>query len=193
MTAADWGPAVHARTHKLQLIPSWDVPFFRVQNNLVSKLFGGWNATIIAEFMSGAHLDVGASNRTFQCASCYMRADLVQGQPLVFDDFKKRPNLAYVNPAAFRQPADRAYGNAPKNIVPWPIQKNVDMTLLKSFALYREDVRLELRGEFFNLFNWANWNFTRYGPAVQTASTYNMTYYWTQPPRTIQVSARINF
>ena len=72
------------------------------------------------------------------------------------------------------------------------MQKNVDMTVLKAFRI-KEELRFELRGEFFNLFNWANWNFTRYGPAVQTAATMNMTYYWTQPARTIQVSARIVF
>ena len=98
---ADWGPAVHARTHKVQMIPSWDLPFFRTQQNWMTSVFGGWNVTMVAEFQSGAHLDVGARNNTFQCQSCYMRADAVAGQELVFDDWKKRPGLSYVNPAAF--------------------------------------------------------------------------------------------
>ena len=93
-------------------------------------------------------------------------------------------------------PAPRTYGNAPKSPIPWPGTHNVDMTLMKSFRMFKlsEDVKFDLRADFFNLFNWVNWKNTRYGPNTQKpAQYYTMKYYWTEAPRTIQVSGRITW
>jgi hypothetical protein len=81
------------------------------------------------------------------------------------------------------------YGNTPRNFLTGPGQKNVDLSVIK-FLPFTEDVKGELRVEFFNLFNWVNYanpvsnialgNFGQ----VTSAST---------GPRVIQLGFKLNF
>ena len=133
--------------------------------------------------------DVTARNDSFQCAACTLRPNLT-GQPLTKEGWRQDPKLVYVNAAAFAQPAPRTYGDASVNFLTWPYTKNVDMTLTKSFNLH-ENVRFELRSDFFNLFNWVVFGSAPGGRVNMYAASDFQLQNRVLPPRTVQVSARI--
>jgi hypothetical protein len=61
----------------------------------------------------------------------------------------------WFNPAAFAVPAYGSFGNAGRNIVSGPAFRNVNASLRRTVAL-TEGMTLQLRAEFFNLFNQVN-------------------------------------
>ena len=71
------------------------------------------------------------------------------------------PNLSnpdaqqWFDPAAFSMPDYGTFGNAGRNIIQGPGLANIDFSLLKDAAL-GENVTLQFRTEFFNLFNTPN-------------------------------------
>jgi hypothetical protein len=65
---------------------------------------------------------------------------------------------------------------------------NVDASFIKGFAL-RESFRTELRGEFFNLFNRANFNLPAHSAGVPAFGIINSA----QAGRSVQIAARVEF
>jgi hypothetical protein len=65
-----------------------------------------------------------------------------------------RPNQ-YFNPNAFVVPAAGTYGNVGRNTLTGPGMVDMDLALLKT-TMISERLRLQFRGEIFNVFNRAN-------------------------------------
>ena len=63
----------------------------------------------------------------------------------------------FINPAAFAPPAPGTFGNLSRGLVRQPSISNVDFSMNKNFAL-TERYRLQLRAEFFNVFNHPSFN-----------------------------------
>ncbi len=61
----------------------------------------------------------------------------------------------YFDPSVFSIPADRTYGNAPRNFLIGPGTRNVDLSLFKTFVI-QQDFRVQFRIEAFNAFNFVN-------------------------------------
>lgn len=74
----------------------------------------------------------------------------------------------YFNPNAFIQPLPGTYGNAGRNILIGPRLIETDISLARNF-LFRERRELQLRADFFNVFNHTNLNTPN--PVVFTAAT----------------------
>jgi hypothetical protein len=188
---ADWAPPSIDRPHNLLVMPIWDIPLFRDQRTLAGKLLGGWTATLVFSILSGAPVNVlAAQNNTFVCQDCAVRPDTT-GEPFINPNWRNDPNLVYINAGAFQQPADGAFGNLPRNALRWPYTKNTDLNVTKSFAPY-ERARLELRFEFYNIFNIVNF----VAPAEIRPNVPNqltMKNAWTGAPRNLQIGARISF
>jgi len=89
---------------------------------------------------------------------------------------------------AFETPAAFTFGNSPRSVLRDAPLFTTDLTTERSFRL-SERYKFELRGEFYNLLNHANFNapgFT-YGAAdfgVVTSA---------RPGRTVQLAARLAF
>jgi hypothetical protein len=82
------------------------------------------------------------------------RPDQVPGQPLYIKD-PTVPGGRRFNPAAFTTPAAGQQGNFPRNGLRAFPASQVDLALRRDFRL-GERLRLQLRGELFNLFNHPN-------------------------------------
>jgi hypothetical protein len=65
------------------------------------------------------------------------------------------PKLQYLNPAAFTKNAPGTYGNLGRDVLRGPKFVQVDVSLSRIFGI-RESLRLEVRGEAFNVFNHTN-------------------------------------
>jgi hypothetical protein len=81
------------------------------------------------------------------------RPDLVSGQPLYLDDASV-PGGRRFNAAAFTLAPANVQGSVPRNFLRGFGARQVDMALRREIGL--GGVRLQLRGEVFNLFNTVN-------------------------------------
>jgi len=66
------------------------------------------------------------------------------------------PCVDYINPAAFGLPALGGFGNAGKGLVRYRGQATWDMSFIKNFTI-RENLKVQYRAEFFNIFNRVNY------------------------------------
>ena len=95
----------------------------------------------------------------------------------------------WFDPAAFAVPAPFTYGNSGRNVLRGPGLVNLDFLIARNFHL-KETMRLELRGEFFNLTNTAH--FARPDATIGSpqAGTITAT---ASPNRQVQIGLRFVF
>ena len=111
----------------------------------------------------------------------------VNGDPNLPAD-ERSLNL-WFDPTVFSRPNDIRFGNAGRNILFGPGRVNFDMSVFKHFPI-TERVRLELRGEAFNIWNTPQFalpNATIGQPNVGTITG------TVGNPRQLQVGARLQF
>jgi len=189
--AVDWARSDIDRPNAFQTLFTWDLPIFRHSKHFVGKMLGGWEATTLFQTMSGTPVNVvAAQNNTFTCQACTIRPDLT-GQPLINANWRSDPNLVYVNAAAFSQPKDGTFGDAPRNVIRWPYTKDVDLNFAKEFRPV-ERLRIEIRAEFYNLFNWVNWQ-PPSSISLGNPNSLSMKDDWTAAPRNMQLGLRLMF
>jgi hypothetical protein len=75
----------------------------------------------------------------------------------------------YANPAGFSLPAPGALGNLQRDFLSGPGTLNFDYAVIKETPI-KEQVRIQFRAEFFNLFNHANFSLPNANSFVQTAN-----------------------
>jgi hypothetical protein len=80
------------------------------------------------------------------------------------------------------------FGNARRNTVIGPGINDVDLAALKNFAL-TEQIKLQFRGEFFNLFNHPNF----YPPGMTLGTSTYGVITQAQDPRELQLSLKLMF
>jgi hypothetical protein len=136
--------------------------------------------------MSGAPFTViTAANATNAFPAGPVRPNLLRNPSLPAGG---RTINRWFDTTAFAAPAQFTFGNSPRSLLRGAPLVTTDLTLERSFQL-TERHRFELRGEFYNLLNHANFNvpgFT-YGAAdfgVVTSA---------RPGRTVQLAARFAF
>jgi hypothetical protein len=132
----------------------WDVPFFHGKQGAAKYLFDGWQMSMIGVAQSGfpAGIDYGVDTTGTGVQS---RADIVLGQQgnLPGD---QRSWTKWFNTAAFAPAQWGAFGTSPRTgAIRLPGLENVDFAMKKEFTMW-EKARVELRSEFFNLFNHFN-------------------------------------
>jgi hypothetical protein len=185
------------RRHVLTVNYHYVLPFFKKQEGFAGKTLGGWEASSIVTAQSGLPFSITTSN--FDAAGLgFIPAAIAGGRPNVLCD----PNAnapgtlqQYFNGACFQSnPISTAtnisntIGNAGRGIVNGPPTYRVDFTMMKNFR-FSENVRLQLRGEAFNIFNHTN--FRTIGTNI-TLGTYN-TVTAVRDPRNIQLGAKLYF
>jgi hypothetical protein len=96
-------------------------------------------------------------------------------------------------------PALRTYGTLPRNFFRGPGRTNLDMALSKSTAI-TERVKLDLRADFFNVFNHAEFanpstsiSSSNFGRITRTGDPANAVFAADPKQRIIQIGAKISF
>ena len=115
-------------------------------------LLGGWQLNSLLSFSTGQPYTVTSGRNTSGTGENQDRAQLV-GDPYsnVPADIANKA-VYWFNPAAFAQPANGTYGNLGRNALRRPGVTQVDFSVFKNNAI-TERVRVQLRLDFFNLFN----------------------------------------
>jgi hypothetical protein len=103
----------------------------------------------------------------------------------------------WINPCAYSNPnllGDFRFGTSPRNGVIGPRLVNVDFSISRSFALFREPHRISVRADAFNLLNHPNFD-----PPENIFDSQNFgalvsaNRFGTRPPRQIQLALRYSF
>jgi hypothetical protein len=95
---------------------------------------------------------------------------------------------AWFNPAAFARQAAGTYGNAGRDSIIVPGSFNWDMAISREFRM-KERWRIDVRADFFNILNHANWNSP--GLSITSGTFGQITTFGS--PRIIQLAMKLYF
>ncbi len=188
--ACNWGPTTDSYRHVLSVNHVYDLPWGRhrtyLKNGPLAYIVGDWTVNGIWTVQSGAPftplLGTSVSNSAgggTQRPNRIASGALPSGQQTIDHWF---------DTSAFPAPAQFTFGNSGTGILTGPSYFNVDLGIVRHFSL-RERLGLDIRGEFFNAFNRANFM----APNTSIGTTQAGVISSTLPARIIQLAAKINF
>lgn len=199
----DYGPSNFDVDHRFVASYVYDLPFGRGKrflgnaNKALDYAVGGWELTGITTFQTGFPYSIDAQDLQGVLDSQNPRASLVPGVPIIP---AHQTTAAWINTAAFSQPAVGVYGNTGRGILRQPGINNWDMGFFKNVN-FAERATLQLRFESFNTWNHPNYYVPLIGPtagggcnpdcAVQDPSFGQLTI--AAPGRIIQLGAKLIF
>jgi hypothetical protein len=123
---------------------------FAPSNKIVEGVIGGWQVAGVSNFKDGFPLAVTNATNNTNSFGGNQRPNVIANPNL-----KGNSIYDWFNTAAFAQPAPFTFGNAPRTLPYLRAQGtiNTDLTLQKYWRLWNETSKLQLRAEFYNLFN----------------------------------------
>jgi TonB-dependent receptor-like protein len=184
--SANRGVSDFDRAHRLVLSYLWDIPrpALAARSTAGSLLFSNWQVAGIITAMSGLPIeivDTGAgslyglsgggnplarpnwapgatrSTATTNIPAGYFFNPFAFARPVVLPGqiIPSSGGAAVAGPVAPGSPFGSDLGNVGRNVLRGPRQTNVDFSIIKRFP-FTESKNIELRAEFFNLFNHVN-------------------------------------
>lgn len=175
---ANRGVSDFDRTHRFVLSYLWDLPrpAFAARSTAGRRLLSDWQVAGIITAMSGMPIDIVDSN----AGSFYFGPNSGLSRPSWAPGATPRtamtnvPEGYYFNPLAFARPFVQELqpipssngtaianalgtdiGNVGRNVLRGPRQSNVDFSIIRRIPI-SESKNIEMRAEFFNLFNHVN-------------------------------------
>ena len=148
--------------HKYRFVSSflYDLPFGRGRrfganvNGVLNQIIGGWQVNGIYQFQTGFPITILRSGDPLGVGTNgAVRPDQVCDPNLPRDE---RTIERFFATECFVATTDR-FGTAGRSTVIGPDINVVDLAVFKTFDVSR-DVRLQIRGEFYNALNHPNWN-----------------------------------
>jgi hypothetical protein len=159
----DFGNCGQDRRHLLNISAVAQIP--KIGNNLAERIFGGWSTSVIYTAATGAPFNV-ADGSDISLTGVNSDRPNVLGDPWTPGPVAANPTCVapteigtlahWYNNCAFAKQASGTYGNGGRNNMTGPGRWNVDAALWRTFQL-KEGLKLDLRGEGFNVLNHANW------------------------------------
>jgi Carboxypeptidase regulatory-like domain len=190
-----WGPSILDRRHVVAASWVWS-PQHTFSNELLRAVLNGWTVTGFHRIQSGSPLvftmgtDV-AQNGILQPNGQYALLAPGMSADDVRRDHSSTADLVamYFNTAAF-VPVNSVprgiYGDATRGLIYGPGDVNTDLAVMRSINL-PSNIRMQLRGEFFNAFNQVNFN----NPNTTVSSTSFGRITGTGPARVVQLAAKV--
>jgi hypothetical protein len=156
----DWGPSALNPAHQASISAHYELPFGRGRRfgsqmgQALNYIAGGWELNGIFTALSGFPFtpqvgtnrsgDGDTRNPDRPSLNAAFTGPVIQGNP-----------RQWFNPAAFALPAPGTYGNLGRGVFTGPHLTSLDLSLFKSVPI-TERMRLQFRGEAFNLLNHTN-------------------------------------
>ena len=191
---AEYGRASLDRRQIFTASAIYHLPFFKQQKGLVGKTLGGWEASVVTYFNTGAPYTITTAAGTDPAALGILGSSSAGPRPDMICDpnsgaphtrFKWFNTNCFQNvPAGVHRP-----GNAGRGVVEGPGYERVDLGLFRNVT-FHERYRFQLRGEATNSFNHANPS--GFGTALGTTSTFGIISSY-RDPRIIQLAAKLYF
>jgi hypothetical protein len=185
--ALDRGLSSFDRAQVLVANAVWEIPFRRNGSPVLRALASGWQLSGILTAATGPPFSVLMACADVNAEGNNCRPDRLATGALPSGE---RSIAKWFDTAAFAIPSPQAWGNAGRNILRGPGAINLDLGIARSIALAADGKRrLQLRGEFFNALNHANFGLPQasidspaFGAITSSASA-----------RQIQLGARLEF
>jgi Carboxypeptidase regulatory-like domain/TonB dependent receptor-like, beta-barrel len=195
----DTGPSDFDRTHRFVASFVWDLPQLTGMNAAVRTALGGWQWTGIFTKQSGDALTILAGTDRSLTNLGGDRANFV-GSLSQYGGVAPASSrggcgaatcVPWLNTSLFALPAIGTFGSVGKGAFRGPGSTYMDMGLIKNFypVRNRENLRFQLRGEFFNVFNHAAFN----DPTLNVNSGNFGGIYGAAEPRIIQLALKFFF
>jgi hypothetical protein len=156
---ADYGDSDLNIPNRFVASATYQLPF-KVDGKL-NPLVQGWQVNAILQYFDGLPFSVTSANGVGDGLT--PRAELVPGYGNGSLPTEKRNIHEWFNTAAFVSVpltgslANGQWGDSGRNVLQGPGTKNVDFSVFKNFQVAESKV-LQIRGEFFNLFNTPQFN-----------------------------------
>ena len=157
---AEWGNCASDRRQMFNLSLVAQSPVYH--NKWLQMVIGNWTTSAIFTAASGAWLNVIDGTDVPLTGAGADRPNVVASTTVANQTINQ-----WFNTAAFVQQATGTYGNTGRNTILGPGNWNLDAALWRSFPL-TERLRLDIRGEGFNVLNH-----TRWGTIGATSATSN--------------------
>ena len=191
---AERGRSLFDARHRFVLSYQWTLPFWKRPQSWYQHVLGDWQVNGITTFMSGTPFTVYDSRDiTFQGGAPEI-SGFSSGRPNLVGNPNSGPHTSaqWFSTSAFQRldPAVNAgqFGNAGRNIVQGPGFTQWDFSVFKNVRV-TESKSFQLRGEFFNLFNHANFGLPDNDLNSPTAGKILSA----APPRLIQAAVKFLF
>ena len=188
----DKGPVSYDIPQQFIVSTIYELPFGRghmLGSNMprVADLFlGSWRIGDITTFSQGTAFTVTSPNNTGSPFT-QVRADrLCNGKDSHFSSHLRSNGFIDFNTACFATPAPGYFGTSARGVLFGPGTDDSDMNIAKLVPLTTR-LSLELRGEFFNVFNHANFGLPDSNTGDKTFGKVS----YAADPRIIQVAGRI--
>lgn len=175
--------------HRFVASGVWTLPAFKDANWLVHGVLGGWQSNAIFSAQSGLPLTVFSGVDNALAGIGVNFADHTGADWRISGDRSKSEEIRrWFNTAAFKTNALGTFGTGGRGQLRAPGAWNLDYSLFKHFQV-TEAVKLQFRGEFFNVFNHANLG----GPNTSVISATFGQITSAGSPRIVQLSLKVVF
>ncbi len=191
---SEYGRAALDRRHILTINYIYELPFYKNQKGFVGKLLGGWQTSGIISYWTGIPFTAILTGGVYDPAGIGFLGPSASGaRPNQIGNPNRggaKTQQQFFNTAAFQTtfPATgiaNVPGSAGRGTIFGPNLFRVDFTLMKNLR-FGERMRLQLRGEAFNIFNRTN--FAGLNTNAFTTTFGQVTS--TRDPRVIQLGAK---
>lgn len=152
---AEWGPTYFDARHMFTFTHIWTLPFGKGQkygsnmHPVLNGILGGWQIGGILTLRSGFPLTIQSSDNSTTNSRGARASVAGQGGKTLGN---VGPGAKWFDITAYKVPAARTFGTAGIGTERGPGFKTYDVSFQKQFPIH-ERAKLELRGEFINLFN----------------------------------------
>jgi hypothetical protein len=196
----DWALSQIGANQNFTASVIYDLPFGRGKkfgtswNGATNSLLGGWQLTVIEKITSGFPVPLIDSNN--QAGNFFQNGGNGNNwnrpeQAAGCDPYAaSNKALQYINAACFTAPPVGQLGNASRVPVYGPDFVNTDFSVIKQFTLPWENMGLNFRAEFFNLFNHAQFGLPVNDVSAPGFGSVNST---VNNPRLIQFGLKLTF
>ena len=173
--------------------------FLSSSSAVTDALIGGWQLNFITTYMSGLSTTVTSPDQSgvVFIAQRANATGINPGSSFTLNGQTISPGqgfggnnrgLYWINPNAFSETGPLQLGTSGRNVITGPGSWNTDLSMFKNFRLHERAV-LELRGEFFNIFNNVRFD----TPNLDSSSVAFGELVSAEPARIIQVALRLQF
>jgi hypothetical protein len=146
---AERGPSLFDTRHRFTAAINYELASWSALRGFGS----GWELNTIISIQSGRPIPIANSTDTSARFYFNQRPNVVPGVNPTLSHWTA--STGYLNPLAFVQPAFGTFGDLGRDSIYGPGFRNVDFSVTKNTRL-TERLNLQLRAEFFNIFNHPN-------------------------------------
>jgi Carboxypeptidase regulatory-like domain/TonB-dependent Receptor Plug Domain len=188
-----YGPSDFDQTHLVTITHLYELPFgkgktFLNQGGFAAHLLSNWQLNGIYRYATGTPFTATADATACNCPGNSNYADAIAPVQTLGG---VGPNQAWFSTSSFAVPGANRFGSAGRNTIRGPHLSNYDFSLFRGFSI-KERIKLELRGEFYNLTNSphfsnpsGNVSSASFGTITSTLSGYGN--------RQVQTALRVTF